>query len=105
MKIYRKLFSEKKEEKKENLDNKGITTGSVMAGLGATSYGLARAVEKIGPSYTTRKGIVKVNPLGAKGIKHLKVAGAVLVPVGVGIAATSAGHKYYKKKKGNDNKA
>lgn len=100
MKLYRKLFSKNKEDKKENLENKGIATGSVMTGLGAASYGLG----KLPLEYVDIHGIKKVNPIGANGARNLKVAGAILVPTGLSLAAASY-YKKRKRKKGNDNKA
>ena len=101
MKLYRKLFSKNKEDKKENLENKGIATGSVMTGLGAASYGLG----KLRPEYVNRYGatVKLADRIGVNGARNLKVAGAILVPTGLSLAAAS----YYKKrkKKGNDNKA
>ena len=99
MKLYRKLFSKNKEDKKENLENKGIAAGSVMTGIGAASYGLG----KFPLEYVDIHGIKNVNSIGANGARNLKVAGAILVPTGLSLAAAS----YYKKrkKKGNDNKA
>ena len=103
MKVYRKLYSAPKEEKKtESLENKGIAAGSVMAGIGAASYGLG----KLPQEYVNRHGatVKLADQIGVKGARNLKVAGAVLVPVG----ATLAGVSYYKKKKkkkGDETKA
>ena len=102
MKVYRKLYSAPKEEKKtESLENKGIAAGSVMAGIGTASYGLGKLPQEF---TSVRTGVKKINPIGVKGARNLKVAGAVLVPVG----ATLAGVSYYKKKKkkkGDETKA
>lgn len=101
MKLYRKSFS----EKKENLENKGIATGSVLTGIGTGSYLIGKKIEKIGPSFNKMSGEVVASNVDPR---HLKRAGKVLVPVGASLAISSAGYKYYKKKKGkkdNDNKA
>ena len=92
--VKRKYYSnsdKKNEERKEELLNKGIVSGTVLSGFGGLGLAITKKLEKDG---------IK----DAKSRKYRALSKFIL-PAGIAIAGVSGYKKYKKNRSKNDNKA
>lgn len=91
--VKRKYYSnsDKDDNRKEELYNKGIVSGTVLSGFGGLGLAITKKLEKDG---------IK----DAKSRKY-KALSKFILPAGLAIAGVSGYKKYKKNRSKNDNKA
>lgn len=91
--VKRKYYSnsDKDDNRKEELYNKGIVSGTVLSGFGGLGLAITKKLEKDG---------IK----DAKSRKY-KALSKFILPAGIAIAGVSGYKKYKKNRSKNDNKA
>lgn len=91
--VKRKYYSnsDKDDNRKEELYNKGIVSGTVLSGFGGLGLAITKKLEKDG---------IK----DAKSRKY-KALSRFILPAGIAIAGVSGYKKYKKNRSKNDNKA
>ena len=89
--VKRKYYSSDKEEDKEELYDKGIVSGTALAGLDGVGTILTKKLEKDG--------------INDSRLRNYKTLNRIIIPAGLAIAGVSGYKKYKKNRSKNDNKA